>query len=166
MFKLLFKLLSFFITDCHRISNADDLLPHHIHIPLYLGHFRGLLISVYCPVSSLWWWRAHYIWWLPWGLLLATTQHWWGMMGIDWKQDTWLFPWLLQFNFNFNFVSLNISTNRKSPIHNMMLDDITRDRTCSPQNCARSCVIYSLTEILVSEKRSYFCHNLCILWKV
>lgn len=59
----------------HRCCVPGDRLPDYLHLPLYLGHLRGLLQSLHRSLRPCrWWWQDH-IWRFPRGLLLAQTQH-------------------------------------------------------------------------------------------
>lgn len=50
-------------------------LPHYIHLPLYLGDQRSLLLSLNRPVCPWRWWQPDHFWRLQRGVLLAPPQH-------------------------------------------------------------------------------------------
>ena len=72
-------LLYLCLTDCQWCGADYHRLPHHVHLPLYLGHIRGLLQSFHCALCTRRWWQSHHLWWFPRVLLLAATQHTGGM---------------------------------------------------------------------------------------
>ena len=61
--------------DCYRSGVHHDSVPHHVCLPLYLGHFRSILESVYRIVCSCRGRRKNHLWRLQGSLLLAETQH-------------------------------------------------------------------------------------------
>ena len=48
----LFNLFIYFSIGCISCHSTYDFLPHHLHLPLYLGHIRGLLLSFHRPVGE------------------------------------------------------------------------------------------------------------------
>lgn len=62
---------------CYIHGWSCDLLPHHVHIPLHMGHLRSLLISLNCVVRKTKWRFQNYFWRLPWSLLLVETEYTW-----------------------------------------------------------------------------------------
>lgn len=42
------------LPGCQWDDSGNGFLPHHVHVPLYLGDQRSLLLAIDCPVSP---WR-------------------------------------------------------------------------------------------------------------
>ena len=61
--------------SCHSNGWLDVNTVDYLHIPLYLGHFWSIFITVNCPVSQATWRLPCHLWWFPWGLLLAPSKH-------------------------------------------------------------------------------------------
>ena len=76
---LVLNILCILISDCHWCCLHDGSLPDYLHFPLYLGNIRSVLQPFYCIVSPCRRRRPNHLWRFQRGLLLASTQHCWGI---------------------------------------------------------------------------------------